>query len=107
MNDLLVLSVGAITYLSRLLPLGILPVPPPGLRAVLGRVPGPLFAGMAALYLVDAQGGLASLPILMAMVGALLTSPFRSLLITLAGGLAGYGLGVWILVVAQTLDISS
>lgn len=70
--------------------------PPPGLGAVLGRVPGPLFAGMAALYLVDPRAGLAPPPVLAAMAVALFTAPFRSLLITLAGGLAGYGIGVWL-----------
>lgn len=90
----LILAIAAITYASRALLLVATPVPSTRVQRFLGRVPAPLFAGLAALSLLDPQGGLASWPIMAAFAGAMVAAPFRSLAVTLIGGLAGYALAV-------------
>lgn len=84
----------ALTYGSRILALVVLPAPSPALQRILNRVPSPLFAGLAALSLVDAAGQIADGPVLIASAGALCAAPFRSLLGVLIAGIAGYALGV-------------
>lgn len=96
MNLVLILLIGLATYLSRVLTLALLPAPPERIQRILNRVPAPLFAGLAALSLIGPQGDPAPLPILFSVAGALVTVRFRSLLVTLAGGLAGYGMAVWL-----------
>lgn len=96
MNLGLLLVIGLITYLSRALTLLILPAPPESLQRILRRVPAPLFAGLAALSLVGANGSFGGWPTLFAVVGALATLRFRSLLVTLFGGLVGYSVAVWL-----------
>jgi hypothetical protein len=66
-----------------------MPDPPPRARAVLARLPAPLFASLAAISLVE-DGAPAAPVTLCAAAGALLLSPTRSLLWVLLGGLAGY-----------------
>lgn len=88
----LVLAIAAVTYLSRAVLLAATPALPPRAQQVLGRIPAPLFAGLAALSILDPEGGLASRPVLGAMAGAVVAAPFRSLAVTLIGGLAGYAL---------------
>lgn len=97
MTFVLVVALAALTYASRAAALAAMPHPPPRVQEWLNRIPAPLFAGLAAISLVDAQRQVAPLPILTAVVGALVAAPRRSLLLTLAGGLAGYALGtlVW------------
>ena len=85
------LVLAGITYASRAAALVLMPEPSPRLRALLERMPAPLFAGLAALSVIDAEGTLAGPHVFGAIVGALLTAPFRSLLLTLLGGLAGFG----------------
>jgi branched-subunit amino acid transport protein len=93
MSVTLIVALAVITYGSRAAVLVILPDPPPALRRVLDQMPAPLFAGLAALSLVRESGALAPPPVLAAAAGAICAVPFRSLLVTLAGGLAGFALG--------------
>jgi branched-subunit amino acid transport protein len=91
----LILLLAGLTYGSRVLALVALPPPaPPSIERILNRVPAPLFAGLAALSLVDTNGKLADAPVLVATAGALCAAPFRSFLGVLAAGLLGYALGV-------------
>jgi branched-subunit amino acid transport protein len=94
MSLLLIVALGALTYGSRAAALVLMPHPPGWLRGFLERVPAPLFAGLAVLPLVSADGILrTSTPILAAFGAALLSVPLRSLLLTLAAGLIGYAVG--------------
>jgi hypothetical protein len=85
-----VLLLAALTYGSRAAAMVFLPRPRGRLERLLERIPGPLFAGLAALSLVTEEGGIASLPVLAAAAGALLLSPRRSLAACLIGGTAAY-----------------
>lgn len=86
----LVLALAAVTYASRALLLVAAPVPSARLHRVLSRIPAPLFAGLAALSILDPPGGLAPWPVLAAFAGAVVAAPVRSLAVALIGGLAGY-----------------
>lgn len=86
----LLLALAALTYGSRAVALVFLPQPGETLRRLLDRVPAALFAALAAVSLVDAEGGLAPLATLAAAAGGLLLAPTRSLLAVLGGGLLGY-----------------
>lgn len=90
----LIFALGALTYLSRALALVLMPDPPRGLRTILERIPAPLFASLGALSILDGDGRLISGAMLAAVIGALAAAPFRSLLLTLASGMAGYGIGL-------------
>lgn len=92
-----ILVLAAVTYLSRAAALVLLPDPSPRVRRILDRVPAPLFAGLAGLSLVEAEGSFAAAPVLGAAAGALLAAPFRSLPLALAGGLAGYAVTLWLM----------
>ena len=48
----LILAIGALTYASRAGALVFLPPPSERVRAMLNRIPAPLFAGLAALSLI-------------------------------------------------------
>jgi branched-subunit amino acid transport protein len=96
MTLLLVIGIAALTYASRALALVLMPDPPPRLRAVLDRIPAPLFGSLAAMSLVE-TGGLAPASTLCAAAGALAATPTRSMMWVLAGGLLGYGLGAAVL----------
>lgn len=89
----LLLVIALMTYGSRALALVLMPKPIPRVRAVLDRIPAPLFASIAALSLIE-DGAVAPAETLIAAAGALLLTPTRSLLWVLAGGLAGYGAGI-------------
>ena len=89
----LILVLGGLTYLSRAGALVFLPRLPSAVSTALDRVPAPLFAGLAALSLVEGDGP-ASLPVLTAAAAALVAARTRSMLWILAAGLAGYALGV-------------
>ena len=88
----LLLAIAVMTYGSRALALVFMPNPTAPVRAVLDRIPAPLFASIAALSLID-NGAVAPAETWFAAAGALLLAPTRSLLWVLAGGLAGYGVG--------------
>jgi branched-subunit amino acid transport protein len=87
----LIFTIALITYGSRALALVFMPDPSPRVRAVLERLPAPLFASLAAISLVR-DGGPAAPETFGAAAGALVLSPTRSLLWVLVGGLAGYAL---------------
>ena len=92
MNLLLVLALGALTYISRAVAVLFLPPPSRRLQRVLERVPGPLFAGLATLSLVTPELSLVSGPVAAAALGGLIMTPRRSLLSCLIGGLAAYAI---------------
>ena len=86
--------VALLTYASRAVSLVLLPRPSARIEAVLARIPGPIFASLAAaMLLTDAHAFVAG-PTLWAAAGALAASPSRSLLACLIGGAAGYVVGV-------------
>jgi branched-subunit amino acid transport protein len=87
----LIVIIAVMTYGSRALALVFMPDPPARVRAVLDRLPAPLFASLAAISLVK-DGGPAAPETLCAGVGALVLAPTRSLLWVLLGGLVGFAL---------------
>jgi branched-subunit amino acid transport protein len=89
-----ILVVAALTYSSRALALVLMPVPREAVKSVLDRIPAPLFAALASIALVDADGSVADVPVVTAAAGALLLARTRSLLVVLLGGVAGYCLGL-------------
>ncbi len=89
-----ILGLAAVTYASRALALVLMPQPSPRVRAILERMPAPLFAGLAALSVVDVQGVVAEPHVFGAIAGALIATPLRSLLLVLLAGLGGYGITV-------------
>ena len=88
----LIAIVAALTYFSRAVGLVVMPNPPARLRAILDRIPAPLFAALAATALIE-DGGLVAPETLTAAGLALVASPTGSLLWVLVAGLAGFGLG--------------
>jgi len=95
MSLTLIAAIALLTYGSRALALVLMPDPPPRARAVLDRIPAPLFASLAAISLVE-DGELAAPETFCAALGALLVTPTRSLLYVLAGGLGGYAVGAFV-----------
>ncbi len=86
----MLLGLAVLTYGSRALALAFLPAAPPWLDRILRRLPASLFAGFAALGVVESDATLTATPVLAAAAGALIVSPTRSLLLVLIGGAAGY-----------------
>ncbi|MDQ3941089.1 MAG: AzlD domain-containing protein [Actinomycetota bacterium] len=89
-----VLTLAALTYLSRVVGLALLPEPSQRVEAILDRVPAPLFAGFASISLVTSSRELVGIETSAALLGALAAVRTRSLLWILAAGLAGYLVGV-------------
>ena len=89
----LIAAIALLTYASRAIGLVLMPDPPAHVKAVLDRIPAPLFAALAASSLLPG-GHLAGARTMTAAALALVATPTRSLLWVLAAGLAGYGLGV-------------
>lgn len=89
-------AIAVLTYGSRALALVAMPDPSPRVRAILERIPAPLFAALAAMSLFD-DGRLADTRTLAAALGGLLLTPTRSLLWVLAGGLSGFTLAALLL----------
>ena len=94
MSPLVLVAIALITYTSRAAAVVFLPPPRGRFGAVLGRMPAPIFASLAALTLVTDDRSLAGGPVLCAALGALIMSPKRSLPLCLIGGVAGYALAV-------------
>lgn len=94
----LVLAAAVITIGSRVAALAVLPPPPEALAGVVSRLPAPLFAALAAHSLVGTDGSVAD-PAILVAAGCALAAATRwpSLLITLAAGLGGFGLGSLVL----------
>jgi len=86
----LLLGLAAITYGSRVAALVFLPRLPDGVRAIIDRMPPALFAGLAVHSLIDPGGVLTDLPTLAGALAAVVVAPFRSLLVCLVAGVAGY-----------------
>jgi uncharacterized membrane protein len=93
----LIVTLAALTYVSRVLGLALIPRASDRVEAILERVPAPLFAGFAAISLVGDERAVAPPETLVAMGAALVAARSRSLLVILAAGLLGYGLGelIW------------
>ena len=94
MSALSLVLVALLTYASRAVSLVLLPRPNPRIEAVLARIPGPIFASLAAAMLLTDVRSFVTAPTLWAAGGALLASPARSLLGCLLGGAIGYAIGV-------------
>lgn len=89
-DQILVLVVAAMTYLSRAAAVVLLPPAEGPLLVFVRRVPGPLFASLAVFALVGDDVRVPDPATIAAVVGALLASPKRSLGLTLAAGIAGF-----------------
>lgn len=90
----LLIVLGGITYLSRLAGTVLLPSPRGPIHRILERFPAPLFAALAAAALVDGTGSLEPLPVLTAMLVALVLATTRKLPIIALGGFLGYVIGI-------------
>ncbi|HEY8180573.1 MAG TPA: hypothetical protein VIH33_09250 [Candidatus Limnocylindria bacterium] len=97
MTPLLLATVAAITYGSRLAAMAVLPRPSGRIETILERVVPSIFASIATLSLITDQPGLVQGSILLAAFGALLAAPRRSFALCLAAGLAGYLVGELVL----------
>ena len=86
----LIVGIGVFTYGSRAVALVFMPEPSRRMRVILDRIPGPLFAALAAVSLFD-DGSLADPRTLAATAGAIALAWTRSLLLVLLGGPLGYG----------------
>jgi branched-subunit amino acid transport protein len=93
-SPLLLVVLALITYVSRAVPVVLLPRPGPRFETILSRIPAPIFASLATATLLGDGGAPVDGPTLAAAAGALLLSPGRSLLLCLIGGAAGYIAGV-------------
>jgi hypothetical protein len=89
----LVAVVAAVTVGSRLAATALLPVPRGRTAELVGRLPAPLFASMAALSLMRTEAGAGDPALLVAVGCALVSTRWRSLLVTVVAGLTGYVLG--------------
>ena len=87
----LLLAVALITLGSRIAAVALLPPPRGEAAAIVQRLPAPLFAGLAALSVVSADGEVAD-PAILAAAGCAVLAGLRwpSLLVTLAAGLGGF-----------------
>ena len=85
----LIVGAALLTYASRGLALVAMPDPSSRVRAILERLPAPLFAALAAVSLFD-DGQLVEPASLAAAGSGLLLAPTRSLLWVLVGGAAGF-----------------
>jgi hypothetical protein len=86
----LVATVAVVTVGSRVAATALLPVPRGALAGLIGRLPAPLFAALAAVSLRDAATGATDPALLAAVGGALVSTRWRSLLLTVAAGLGGF-----------------
>jgi MYXO-CTERM domain-containing protein len=85
----LVVAVAAITVGSRAVSVALLPPPRGTLAAIVDRLPAPLFAVLAAATLLGSDHASSPAPVWLAAAAALVTVRRRSLLLTVAAGLAG------------------
>lgn len=91
MSDLaLIVAIAAITYASRAAAVVFLPSARGRFLAFVGRIPAPLFAGLAVFALFGAELSTPDSSTIAAVVAALVVSPRRSLGLTLAAGIAGF-----------------
>ena len=91
MSDLgLLVTVAAITYLSRAAAAVLFPSARGYLLGLVSRIPGPLFASLAVFAFVGDEVVLPDASTIAAAVAALLVTPKRSLGLTLAAGIIGF-----------------
>lgn len=91
MTDLaLIALIAVITYFSRAGAVVLLPPARGRLLEFVGRIPAPLFAGLAVFALFGTDFTVPDGATVTAVTAALLVSPKRSLGLTLAAGIAGY-----------------
>lgn len=95
MSALTLVLIALITYASRAVAVVLLPRPSARFETVLSRIPAAIFASLATATLLGEGGALPAPPVLGAAIGALLTSPARSLLPVLIGGAIGYAAGLF------------
>jgi branched-subunit amino acid transport protein len=86
----LLVTVAAITYLSRAAAVVLLPSARGYLLRLVSRIPGPLFTSLAVFAFVGDEVVLPDVSTIAAAVAALLVTPKRSLGLTLAAGITGY-----------------
>ncbi len=96
MSFWLIGALALLTYGSRAVALIVMPNPSARVRAVLDRVPAPLFAALAAISLSEG-GEPAPADTVFAAIGALLATPTRSLLWVLVGGMTGYAVAALVI----------
>ena len=89
---MLVLAAAAVTYVSRMGALALLPAPAGWFADVVERLPAPLFAGLAASTLLSDGTFSVSAPELSAAAAALAVVRRKSLVLVLGAGLGAYGL---------------
>lgn len=91
MGDIaLILVIAAITYLSRAAAVVLMPVARGRVLEFVGRIPAPLFAGLAVFALFGVDISMPDASTAAAVAAALAASPKRSLGLTLAAGIAGF-----------------
>lgn len=91
MSDLaLLVTVAAITYLSRAGAVVLLPGARGYLLGLVSRIPAPLFASLAVFALVGDGVELPGASTTAAAIAAVLVAPRRSLGLTLAAGIVGF-----------------
>ncbi|MGH2757875.1 MAG: AzlD domain-containing protein [Actinomycetota bacterium] len=96
MSIWLILAIAALTYGSRAVALVAMPMPSTRVRAILDRIPAPLFASLAAISLFEHGEPAASIT-WCAALGAVIAAPTRSLLWVLVAGVVGYAIGALVL----------
>jgi branched-subunit amino acid transport protein len=97
MSIALLVAVAAITVVSRIAALAVLPPPRGAVADMVQRLPAPLFAALAALSLAGSDGGVTNPPLIAAVCCALVSTRWSSLLITLLAGLGGFAVAslIW------------
>jgi hypothetical protein len=90
MKFVLIIVLGAIVYASRAIGLAFMPDSAGRLQAILERLPGPLFAALAVVALVNDAGAIRSTTSVVAALFALAVTPTRSLPLIFAAGITGY-----------------
>lgn len=95
MNQLgvVVVAVAVVTVASRIAATALLPAPRGRLAELVDRLPAPLFAALAMVSLTGSDRGIADPAPLLAVACALASARWRSLLLTVISGLAGYLVG--------------
>ncbi len=89
----LVGAVAVVTVGSRVAATALLPAPRGSLAELIGRLPAPLFAALAAVSLRGSDAGAGDPALLMAVGCALASTRWRSLLVTVLAGLTGFVVG--------------
>lgn len=89
-DQLLIVAIAAITYLSRAAAVVLLPPARGGVLQFVRRIPAPLFASLAVFAVLGDEVIIPEPSTIGAVVAALLVTPRKSLGVTLAAGLIGF-----------------